>query len=121
MCEQGKSFLRVKIQVLGVKGAKLTICSSLVAGRKARQGKARQGKARQGQGQAECVLLWSVSNVARQHGLVVAGMCQRCTNPFLKTRFVYARIGQGSPSLSKPVRRIQLMWVIRLQNLLLEL
>jgi hypothetical protein len=44
MCEQGKSFLRVKIQVLGVKGAKLTICSSLVAGRKARQGKARQDK-----------------------------------------------------------------------------
>jgi hypothetical protein len=25
-------------------------------------------------------MLWSVSNVARQHRLVVAGMCQRSTN-----------------------------------------
>jgi hypothetical protein len=82
----------------------------------------RQG-GRQGKRQARCVMQWGVSSAVRQHGLVVADMCQGCTNPFLKTRFVCARTGQESPSLSKPVRRrIQLMWWwVRLQSLLLDL
>jgi hypothetical protein len=76
-----------------------------------------------GKRQARCVMQWGVSSAVRQHGLVVADMCQGCTNPFLKTRFVCARTGQESPSLSKPVRRrTQLMWWwVRLQSLLLEL